>query len=54
MATLDEFPERADNPPLTVDVFFLYEGNGNQITTFSIRSTGLQSKALASFKTVSA
>ena len=24
----DEFPERADNPPLTVDVFFLYEGKG--------------------------
>lgn len=23
----DEFPESADNPPLTVDVCFVYEGN---------------------------
>ena len=27
----DEFPERADDPPLTVDVFFVYEGNGYYI-----------------------
>ena len=23
----DEFPERADNPPMTVDVMFFYNGN---------------------------
>ena len=23
----DEFPERADNPPMTVDVMFFYEGH---------------------------
>lgn len=30
----DEFPERANDPPMTVDVMFFYEGNEYYITGY--------------------
>lgn len=31
----DEFPERADDPPLTVDMMFFYEGNAYFINGYN-------------------